>query len=117
MTARPASATSVYLPDRVIPMLPETISNSLASLQPGKVRYSKSAILEFTAEGIRTSTELHSSAIKSAKRLTYEQVDGFLNDPEAWRKKLGAKVFGLLGLMRELARTLRAGGCATAPWN
>ena len=58
-------ATSVYLPDRVIPMLPETISNSLASLQPGKVRYSKSAILEFTAEGIRTSTELHSSAIKS----------------------------------------------------
>jgi ribonuclease R len=100
-------ATSVYLPDRVIPMLPETISNSLASLQPGKVRYCKSAILEFTEEGIRTSTELHSSAIKSAKRLTYEQVDGFLNDPETWRKKLGAKVFALLGLMRDLARTLR----------
>jgi ribonuclease R len=100
-------STSVYLPDRVIPMLPETISNSLASLQPDKVRYTKSAIMEFTEEGIRTSTELHSSAIKSAKRLTYEQVDGFLNDPEAWRKKLGAKVFALLGLMRELARTLR----------
>ena len=100
-------ATSVYLPDRVIPMLPETISNSLASLQPGKVRYSKSAIMEFTEDGIRTSTELHSSAIKSASDLTYEQVDGFLNDPEAWRKKLGAKVFALLGLMRDLARTLR----------
>jgi ribonuclease R len=100
-------ATSIYLPDRVLPMLPETISNSLASLQPGKVRYAKSAIMEFTEDGIRTSTELHSSAIKSAKRLTYEQVDGFLNDPEAWRKKLGAKVFALLGLMRDLARTLR----------
>ncbi|MGD0653025.1 MAG: ribonuclease R [Thermoguttaceae bacterium] len=100
-------ATSVYLPDRVIPMLPETISNSLASLQPGKVRYCKSAILEFTKEGIRTSTELRFSAIKSAKRLNYEQVDGFLHDPEAWRKKLGAKVFALLGLMRDLARTLR----------
>jgi len=100
-------ATSVYLPDRVIPMLPETISNSLASLQPGKVRYTKSAIMEFTEDGIRTSVELHSSAIKSSKRLTYEQVDGFLTDPEAWRKKLGAKVFTLLGLMRELARTLR----------
>ena len=36
-------ATSVYLPDRVLPMLPETISNGLASLQPGKVRYTKSA--------------------------------------------------------------------------
>ena len=100
-------ATSVYLPDRVIPMLPEAISNALASLQPNKVRYTKSAMLEFTEDGIRTSTELHSSAIKSSKRLTYEQVDGFLTDPEAWRKKLGAKVFSLLGLMRELARTLR----------
>jgi ribonuclease R len=101
-------ATSIYLPDRVIPMLPETISNSLASLQPGKVRYTKSAIMEFTAEGIRTSTELRSSAIKSTKRLTYEQVDGFLSDPEGWRKKLGAKVFALLERMRDLARTLRA---------
>jgi ribonuclease R len=100
-------ATSVYLPDRVIPMLPETISNGLASLQPGKVRYCKSAIMEFTRDGIRTSTELQSTAIKSSKRLTYEQVDGFLNEPEAWRKKLGAKVFALLGLMRELACTLR----------
>jgi ribonuclease R len=100
-------STSIYLPDRVIPMLPETISNSLASLQPDKVRYTKSAIMEFTEEGVRTSTELHSSAIKSSKRLTYEQVDGFLNDPEDWRKKLGAKVFTLLGFMRELARTLR----------
>ena len=36
-------ATSVYLPDRVLPMLPEVISNGLASLQPGKVRYTKSA--------------------------------------------------------------------------
>ena len=44
-------ATSVYLPDRVLPMLPEVISNGLASLQPGKVRYTKSAIMEFTAEG------------------------------------------------------------------
>jgi ribonuclease R len=100
-------ATSIYLPDRVIPMLPETISNSLASLQPQKVRYTKSAIMEFTEEGIRTSTELHTSAIKSSKRLTYEQVDGFLTEPEAWRKKMGAKVFELLGRMRELARILR----------
>ena len=76
-------ATSVYLPDRVLPMLPEVISNGLASLQPGKVRYTKSAVMEFTAEGLRVSTELHSAAIRSSKRLTYEQVDEFLADREA----------------------------------
>ncbi|NLF08353.1 MAG: VacB/RNase II family 3'-5' exoribonuclease, partial [Pirellulaceae bacterium] len=100
-------ATSVYLPDRVLPMLPEVISNGLASLQPGKVRYTKTAIMEFTAEGLRVSTELHSAAIKSSKRLTYEQVDAFLQEPEFSRRKLGAKVCGLLGRMNELAMILR----------
>jgi ribonuclease R len=99
--------TSVYLPDRVVPMLPEVISNGLASLQPGKVRYTKSVLMEFTAEGIRTHTEFHSAAICSNKRLSYDQVDEFLADREAWRRKLGAKVHGLLGRMHELAMILR----------
>ncbi len=99
--------TSVYLPDRVLPMLPETISNALASLQPNKVRYTKTAFMEFTAEGLRVHAEVHNSAIKSRKRLTYEQVDQFLNDPEPWRRKLGTAVCDLLGRMRELARVLR----------
>jgi len=101
-------ATSVYLPDRVIPMLPEVISNSLASLQPRKVRYTKSALIELTAEGQRVGVELCSAAIKSNKRLNYEQVDEFLADPGPWRKKLGAKVFELLGRMQELAMILRS---------
>ncbi len=46
--------TSVYLPDRVIPMLPEILSNSLASLQAGRTRYTVSAFLEFNPEGILT---------------------------------------------------------------
>jgi ribonuclease R len=100
-------ATSVYLPDRVLPMLPEVISNGLASLQPGKVRYTKSAVMEFTAEGLRVSTQLYSAAIRSTKRLTYEQVDEFLADREAARRKLGGKVCDLLGLMHTLAMTLR----------
>ena len=49
-------ATSVYLPDRVIPMLPEIISNGLASLQPGKVRYTKTAFMDFTPDGLRAAT-------------------------------------------------------------
>ena len=100
-------ATSVYLPDRVIPMLPEVISNSLASLQPRKVRYTKSAIIEFTSQGQPVATELHAAAIKSDRRLTYEQVDQFLADPLPWRKKLGVKVHDLLGRMHKLAMILR----------
>jgi ribonuclease R len=100
-------ATSVYLPDRVLPMLPEVISNGLASLQPGKTRYTKSAIMEFTAEGLRVSTTLHSAAIRSSKRLTYEQVDGFLADRQSQRRKLGGKVCDLLDRMHTLAMILR----------
>lgn len=100
-------ATSVYLPDRVIPMLPELISNGLASLQPGKVRYTKSVYIEFTAEGVRTHVEAHRAAIKSSKRLTYEQVDQCLADPAGWTRKLGKPVHALLGRMHELAMILR----------
>ena len=102
-----ARATSVYLPDRVIPMLPELISNGLASLQPGKVRYTKTVYIEFTAEGVRTHVEAHRAAIKSNKRLNYEQVDEFLADPQPWVRKLGKNVHGLLGRMHELAMILR----------
>lgn len=100
-------ATSVYLPDHVIPMLPELISNGLASLQPDKVRYTKSVYMEFTEEGIRVATEFYRSAIRSRKRLHYEQVDEFIQSPDRWRRKLGAEVCDLLGRMRELAAILR----------
>ena len=106
-------ATSVYLPDRVLPMLPEVISNGLASLQPGKVRYTKTAVMEFTADGLRVSAELHSAAIKSNKRLTYEQVDEYLDSrntggaPAPAGRKLGGKVCGLLDRMLELAMIMR----------
>lgn len=99
--------TSVYLPDRVIPMLPEVISNGAASLQPGKVRLTKSVFMEFSPDGMRLSSEHHSAAIKSSKRLTYKQVDEYLADPEPWRRKLGVKVHELLGRMHELSRILR----------
>ncbi|MBN1912348.1 MAG: ribonuclease R [Pirellulales bacterium] len=100
-------ATSVYLPDRVIPMLPEVISNSLASLQPGKVRYAKTAVIEFSPEGQPIGSTFHRSAIRSSKRLNYGEVDEFLADREAWREKLSPEVHALLGRMHELAMMLR----------
>lgn len=100
-------ATSVYLPDRVVPMLPELISNGLASLQPHRVRYTKTATIEFTADGAHVATDLASGAIKSARRFTYEEVDEYLADPAAWKKKLEPAVHALLARMHELAMILR----------
>jgi ribonuclease R len=99
--------TSVYLPDRVIPMLPEVISNNLASLQPDKVRYTLSALIEFTEDGAYVAGEVKRSAIKSSRRFTYEEVDDFLAGSEVWRKKLTPSVWQLLAQMHELAMILR----------
>jgi ribonuclease R len=99
--------TSVYLPGRVIPMLPETISNSLASLQQGKVRFTKSVLIEFTAEGTPIHTEFQNSAIKVSRRFAYEQVMPVIEDPEQFRGRISAKVRQLLSWMHELAMVLR----------
>ncbi len=101
-------ATSVYLPDRVIPMLPEIISNHLASLQPQRVRFAKTVFMEFTPEGLRTHTEIERSAIQSQYRFAYEEVQDFLHKPAPWKKKLTPEVFQLLGHMHELAMVLQA---------
>ena len=100
--------TSVYLPDRVIPMIPEIVSNNLASLQPGRVRYARTCWIEFTPEGIPVHSAVEPSAIRSARRFTYEEVDLFLADPDTPRVEMTGEVRALLGRMRDLARLLRA---------
>ncbi len=66
--------TSVYLPTQVLPMLPEVISNGLASLQQGRVRYANSAFIEFTPAGVPVHTEFAKSAIKVTQRFAYQEV-------------------------------------------
>lgn len=100
--------TSVYLPDRVLPMLPEIISNNLASLQPDRVRYAMTARIEFAPEGQRVATDVFKSAIKSCRRFTYEEVDQYLADRAGWKKKLTPTVHQLLANMHELAMMLRS---------
>ena len=102
-----ARGTSVYLPDRVIPMLPEIVSNNLASLQPGRVRLARTCWIEFSAEGIPIHAEVERTAITSKRRFSYEEVDRFLADPDTTAVKMTAAVRGLLGRMRDLARLLR----------
>ncbi len=100
-------ATSVYLPDKVVPMLPEIISNHLASLQPDKVRLTKTVFIEMKEDGTVVHTAIYNSAIKNAQRLNYEQVDQYLADPEPWRTRLTPEIFQLLRDMYTLAMTLK----------
>jgi ribonuclease R len=102
-----ARGTSVYLPDRVIPMLPEVVSNNLASLQPGRVRYARTCWIEFTPDGVPVHAEVERSAIRSCRRFTYEEVDLFLADPDSSVVEMTGEVRALLGRMRDLARILR----------
>ena len=74
--------TSVYLPDRVIPMLPEILSNSLASLQAGRTRYTVSALLEFNAEGILTSKRVRPVGDPGRPSLHLRAGDGGDEGPE-----------------------------------
>jgi ribonuclease R len=99
--------TSVYLPDRVLPMLPEQISNGLASLQAGHVRYTKSAFIDFDAEGHVIGSDFAHSVIKVTRRFAYEEVLPIIEDPEAHAGKVPAKVRALLARMHTLAMILR----------
>ncbi len=64
---------SVYLVDRVLPMLPEKLSNGLCSLKPDVERFTFCAHLTFDAKGHRTKARFFPAVIRSRKRLTYEQ--------------------------------------------
>ena len=100
--------TSVYLPDRVIPMLPELVSNNLASLQPDRLRFTRTCWIEFTADGVPVHSAVERSAVRSRRRFTYEEVDLFLADPATPRVEMAPEVRALLGRMRDLARILLA---------
>jgi ribonuclease R len=99
--------TSVYLPDRVIPMLPEVLSNSLASLQAGRVRYTLSAIMEFNADGVRTDSRFARSAIRVDHRFTYEQAMEVMKAPAATHEGVTPEIGRMVGAMLELAMILR----------
>jgi ribonuclease R len=69
---------SVYLPDRVIPMLPERLSNGVCSLNPDVNRLTHSVFLEFGKDGQTKSARFGRTLIRSAKRLTYRQAYAIL---------------------------------------
>ncbi len=92
---------SVYLPDRVIPMLPERLSNGVCSLNPGVDRLTHSVFVQFDKHGVVKSARFAHSVIRSAHRLTYKQAYAILTSPP--RDRLGER----LHLAWELAALLR----------
>ena len=75
--------TSVYFPDRAVPMLPEALSNGMCSLKPREDRLVMSALMEFDAAGHMQSSRMTSGVIRSTERMTYTNVNKVLEgDPE-----------------------------------
>ncbi|HMZ47063.1 MAG TPA: ribonuclease R, partial [Chitinophagaceae bacterium] len=72
-------ATSVYLPDRVNPMLPEKISNELCSLRPNEDKFTFSAVFEISTNGNVKNYWLGKTVIHSNHRFTYEDVQDIIN--------------------------------------
>jgi ribonuclease R len=70
--------TSVYFPDRAIPMLPQELSTNICSLRPGEDRLVLSCILQLDAEGRIESYEIVEGVIRSAARMTYTEVHAIL---------------------------------------
>jgi ribonuclease R len=81
--------TSIYLPGRVVPMLPGELSNHLASLQPGEDRLTKSVFLDFDAQGNVVGARLARSVIRSRRRFTYDEVLAILESLNEGRGAAG----------------------------
>ena len=73
--------SSLYFPDRKIPMFPETLSSGLGSLRPGAPRLALSQLFEVSANGTVESVEIVPSVVRCREKLSYEAVDGILGDP------------------------------------
>ncbi len=78
-----ARATSVYLPEFTIPMLPEELSNNVCSLRGRQVRLTVSVLLEIDGQGRIVKAEFHPSLIKTAERMTYTSVFKIFQGDEA----------------------------------
>ena len=99
--------TSVYLVDRVIPMLPHKLSNGICSLNPGVDRLSLSCFMDIDEKGNVVSHKIAETVMRSDCRMTYTKVEKVIeeNDEEACKEY--ADFVPMLMLMQELAEILR----------
>ncbi len=99
--------TSVYFPDRVLPMLPRPLSNGICSLNEGVDRLSLSCLMQIDKKGVVKDAEIVESVIRSDFRMTYHEVTKILeNDEETCRKY--ALVKDMVGAFSDLTKILQA---------
>jgi ribonuclease R len=103
-----ARATSLYLADRVLPMLPHSLSDGLCSLKEGVPRLTLSAFLTYEASGRLLSTQFAESVIQSRRRGIYEEVQEVINGSASAELRSKYANFGpVLGDMITLSRIIR----------
>ena len=98
--------TSVYFPERAIPMLPERLSNDICSLKPNVDRLTMSALIELDRKGRVVNYRLTPSMIHSRERMTYTAVNEIITNPEGEAARTYAHVKEMLLKMHELTLLL-----------
>lgn len=99
--------TSVYLVDRVIPMLPHQLSNGICSLNEGEDRLALSCQMEIDSQGNVTGHEIAETVIRSDRRMTYTAVNAIVTDHDPQVTAEYAEFAEMFLLMKELADILR----------
>jgi ribonuclease R len=99
--------TSVYLVDRVIPMIPHRLSNGICSLNPKVDRLTLSCEMEVNSQGEVVNYEIFPSVIKTTERMTYSDVNKILVEKDEELRERYAELVPMFELMAELANILR----------
>ncbi|MTV21057.1 ribonuclease R [Staphylococcus delphini] len=101
-------ATSVYLVDRVIPMIPHRLSNGICSLNPDVDRLAMSCRMEIDAQGQVVKHEIFESVIHSNARMTYDAVNRIITDKDAATRAQYPEIVPMLDLAQTLSQQLIA---------
>ena len=99
--------TSIYMLDRVIPMLPQELSNGICSLNAGQDRLALSCLMEINKEGFVVSSEVKKTVINVTERMSYTDVNIILNDLDKNILKKYEKYIDKFKLMEEPAHILK----------
>lgn len=99
--------TSVYMLDRVIPMLPTNLSNGICSLNANVDRFALSCTMKINDQGIVIDTDIYKSVIKVTKRMSYDEVYKLINNLDEDIVKQNEKYIADFKLMEELAKILK----------
>lgn len=100
---------STYFPNKVIPMLPSTLSDDLCSLKPEVDRLAVSVFMTFSKEGHLTDYQIHRSIIRSKYRMTYDEVDAILKKKK--KHPLTSNLMAMYALSKKFSALREERGC------